>query len=175
MYRYRDNRRGVIWTREHNDLLRRWVAEGCTVKEIHHRAEAEFDATFTSPQIRSHLKYLGLTATRERAEKQELFTPEMKEWIVFRREMPPKILTRLFRAHFGEAVYSIPPRYVNAIAERARAEALRSRTDEEIFAEWEKVRKHISPRGQIAAEHWLWRYLPLDEKRTGSGVVFREG
>lgn len=172
---YRDNRRGMIWTREHNDILRKWIADGRTVREIRELAEETFQLPFTSPQIRSHVQFLGLEARKERAEKKDVFTPEMKEWIYDHRELPPTFLVKMFRSRFGEAAYKIPPKPINGQAASARIHALKFRTEEEINAEWEKVRKRISPKGQIAAEHWLWRYLPLDEKRTGSGVVFREG
>lgn len=169
-----NNKRGMIWDREHNDYLRKWVAEGLTVKAICEMAEETFEMTFTDAQIRAHLKFIGLTPARARKERKAMFTPAMREWVYDHREIPPTYLVRLFRTKFGDAGREIQPRYVNGLAAKSRIDALAYRTEAEIAAEWERVRMRISPEGNIAREHWLWRYKPIDDTRSGSGVRFRE-
>ena len=160
---------GRVWTQSENNVLRVWAEHGYTVKQMVAMSEDWFGEFVPDTSIRSHLNYLGLQYNHERRKSQT--TPEMREWMKTHYHIPINDLVDLFNDTFQ---CDMPMRQIYKLAYRVGCDEREKGHSEDSLAEdWNRVRKVISPNGQIKPKHLLWRYYALDINRKASGVTFR--
>ena len=163
------NPRGRVWKQSENNVLRVWAEHGFTIKQMVAMSEEWFGETIPDASIRNHLNYLGISYSHER--RRSSTTPEMREWMRTHYHIQIGELTDMFNDVFnGEFTM----RQVYKLAYRVGAdEQERAQSTDKFQEDWNRVKRRISPNGQIAPKHWLWRYYPLDINRKASGVTFR--